>query len=39
MTLNVFDLKADKSVVKNNVMHKPVINHMISTLKDDTECL
>ena len=39
MTLNVFALKTDKSVVKKNVMHKPLINHMISTLKDDTESL
>ena len=39
MTLNVFALKADKSVMKENVIHKPLINHMISTLKYDTECL
>ena len=39
MTLNAFALKADKSVMKKNVIHKPVINHMICTLNDDIECL
>ena len=39
MTLNVSTLKAGKSVVKENVIHKTLINHMIYTLNGDTECL
>ena len=29
MTLNASALKVDKSVVKENVMHKPLINYML----------
>ena len=32
MTLNVFALKADESAVKESVIHKPLINHVICTL-------
>ena len=39
MTLNAFTLKVDKSIMKENVIHKPLINHVICTLNDDTECL
>ena len=39
MTLNASALKVDKSIMKKNVIHKPVINHMICTLNDDIECL
>ena len=39
MTLNASTLKVDESMVKEDVIHKPVINHMICALKDDIECL
>ena len=39
MTLNASTLKADESAMKETVIHKPIINHVICTLKDDTECL
>ena len=39
MTLNASTLKADKSAMKENVIHKLLINHMIYTMKDDTECV
>ena len=32
-------LKANESAMKEEVIHKPLINHMIYTLNDDTECL
>ena len=39
MTLNASTLKADELMVKEDAIHKLVINHMIYALKDDTECL
>ena len=39
MTLNASTLKVDESAMKENVIHKPLINRMIYTLKDDIECL
>ena len=32
-------LKANESAMKEEVIHKPLINHMICTLNDDIECL
>ena len=32
MTLNASALKDDKSIMKENVIHKPLINHVICTL-------